>query len=139
MEQVKMKFTILFQNPFWVGIYERWENNHYKASRIVFGPEPKDYMVYEFLSSQWKNFRFTPALQENPLTEKRINPKRMQREIKKQCAQSNIGTKAQQAFQLYQEQYKMEKKSHKRCQKEFEKERKFQIHLQKKKEKQKGH
>ena len=34
------KFTVLFEPPFWVGIFERQQGNHYEACKIIFGAEP---------------------------------------------------------------------------------------------------
>ena len=41
--------TILFQDPFWIGLYEREEDGQYQVCRIVFGAEPRDQEVYLFL------------------------------------------------------------------------------------------
>ena len=41
--------TILFEAPFWIGLYERTDNGKYEVCKITFGSEPKDYEVYEFL------------------------------------------------------------------------------------------
>ena len=43
-------FTVLFQPPFWVGIAERWEKEGYSAARVVFGAEPTDAQLYEWLA-----------------------------------------------------------------------------------------
>ena len=39
--------TILFQDPFWIGLYEREEDGRYQVCRIVFGAEPRDQEVYQ--------------------------------------------------------------------------------------------
>lgn len=39
--------TILFEAPFWIGLYERTDNGKYEVCKITFGSEPKDYEVYE--------------------------------------------------------------------------------------------
>ena len=41
--------TILFEAPFWIGLYERTDNGKYEVCKITFGSEPKDYEVYQFL------------------------------------------------------------------------------------------
>lgn len=68
-----------------------------------------------------------------------INPKRLQRQIKKQIQEVGIGTKAQQALKLQQEQGKLDRKTHSRAMQEAEKERQFELHQLKRKEKHKGH
>ena len=67
------------------------------------------------------------------------NPKRIQREAKKQMLETGIGTKSQQAWKLQQEQNKQERKEKKRKKKEAEEQRMFELKQQKKREKHKGH
>ena len=59
--------------------------------------------------------------------ERKVNPKRMQREIQSQLQDKGIGTKAQQALKLQHEQCKLERKTKSREQKEAEKDRQFAI------------
>ena len=54
-------FTVLFQPPFWVGIAERWEKEGYSAARVVFGAEPTDAQLYEWLEKEWHRLNFSPA------------------------------------------------------------------------------
>ena len=67
------------------------------------------------------------------------NPKRMQREAKKQMQETGIGTKSQQALKLQQEQNKQVRKERSRKKKEAEEQRMFELKQQKKREKHKGH
>lgn len=62
----------------------------------------------------------------------------MQREIHNQLQDKDIGTKAQQALKLQHEQYKLERKTKSREQKEAEKDRRFAIRQEKKKAKHRG-
>ena len=62
------------------------------------------------------------------------NPKRVQREVRKQVQNTGIGTKSQQALKLQQEQLKTERKIVSREQKEAEKQRQFELKRQKRKE-----
>lgn len=82
---------------------------------------------------------FSPALETDGIATKRMNPKRMQREINKQLDSTGVGTKAQQALKLQQEQGKLEHKIRSREQKEAEKERQFALRQEKRKEKHRGH
>ncbi|RGC77747.1 DUF2992 family protein [Lachnospiraceae bacterium AM25-17] len=47
---IKSSLTILFENPFWIGLYERTDGDKYEVCKITFGAEPKDYEVIEFLT-----------------------------------------------------------------------------------------
>ena len=39
--------TVYFEDPFWVGLFERWEGESYRVSKLTFGPEPRDAEVWE--------------------------------------------------------------------------------------------
>ena len=130
--------TILFEASFWIGLYERADNGKYEVCKITFGSEPKDYEVYEFLLKNWHKLKFSPPIQTEVAIERKINPKRMQREIQSQLQDKGIGTKAQQALKLQHEQCKLERKTKSREQKEAEKDRQFAIRQEKKKAKHKG-
>jgi len=69
----------------------------------------------------------------------KINPKRMQREIKKQLENQGVGTKSQQALKLQQEENKIARKEKSREQREAERLMQFELRRQKKKQKHKGH
>lgn len=133
------KFTVLFEQPFWTGLYERKTDGRYEVCKITFGAEPKDYEVYAFLLKNWNRFRFSPSIKAEVTADTRINPKRMQRLIHKQVDRIGIGTKAQQALKLQHEQGKRERKSRSRQDREVEKARQFELHQKKRKEQHKGH
>ena len=138
MSDVIGKLTIYFENPFWVGILERIEDGMLSVAKITFGAEPKDYEVYAFLLKHYNSFCFSPAVEADAVKEVK-NPKKMQREARKQLQDTGIGTKSQQALQLQREQNKLERKAKSREQKQIEAQRRFQLHRQQKKEKHKGH
>ena len=66
------------------------------------------------------------------------NPKRVQREVRKQMQNTGVGTKSQQALKLQQEQLKTERKIVNREQREAEKQRLFELKQKKRKEKHRG-
>ena len=135
----KNKLTVFFDGIFWVGIYERSQDGRLEACKITFGSEPKDYEVYEFLLQNWNRLTFSPSVEAEEKADKKGNPKRMQREIKKQLETQGTGTKAQQALKLWQEQGKKERKTKSRMEREAEKERKYDLHQEKRKKKHRGH
>jgi hypothetical protein len=139
MDSSKSKLTVFFEEPFWVGIYEHEDNCKYEVCKITFGAEPKDYQVYDFVLKNWNKLQFSPSIEANSIVEKRINPKRMQRAIKEQLQDLGIGTKAQQALKLQQEQNKLKRKCCSREHLEAEKERQFELRQVKRKEKHRGH
>lgn len=135
---IKSSLTILFENPFWIGLYERIDGDKYEVCKITFGAEPKDYEVYDFLLKNWNKLKFSPPVKVDKIEEHKINPKRMQREINSQLENKGIGTKAQQALKLQHEQTKIERKTKSREQKDAEKERQFALRQEKKKAKHRG-
>lgn len=67
-----------------------------------------------------------------------LNPKRVQREIRKQVQNTGIGTKLQQVLKLQQKQLKIERKIVIREKQEAEKQRQFELKQQKREEKHRG-
>lgn len=137
--EVSIKFTVFFEDIFWVGVFEKVSFNKYEVSKVVFGAEPKDYEVYDFILKHFYDLKFSNFLSIDEPKDKKVNPKRLQREIKKQTQTNGIGTKAQLAMKLQYEQNKTERRKNSREKNEQGKERKFQLHQRKKKEKHKGH
>lgn len=135
---IKCNFTVMFEAPFWIGLYERFEDGYYEVCKITFGSEPKDYEVYKFLLNNWRYLKFSPPIKSEKVEERKINPKRMQREINNQLQNKGIGTKAQQALKLQHEQNKIERKSKNKKLKEAEKERQYALRQEKKKAKHRG-
>ena len=130
--------TVLFETPFWVGVYERMDGGRYAVCKIMFGAEPKDHEIWDFLLKNWSKLKFSPPIKAKRVEERKINPKRMQREIHSKLQEPGIGTKAQQALKLQHEQNKLERKSASREQRDAKKERQYELHRQKKREKHRG-
>ena len=38
-------FTVTFDDPFWIGIFERFDERGYSAAKIIFGQEPNAEMI----------------------------------------------------------------------------------------------
>ncbi|MCB6611190.1 YjdF family protein [[Clostridium] symbiosum] len=138
MQENKSRLTVFYDGTFWIGIYERISKNELEACKITFGAEPKDYEVYEFLLQNWAGLKFSPPVSAGEKQEKKINPKRMKRLVKKELDSHGTGTKSQQALQLQREENKMVRSRKSREQKEEEKERHFELKQQKRKEKHRG-
>lgn len=137
MKQIFGMLKVFFEDPFWIAIVERMEEGKLTACKIPFGAEPKDYEVYEFFLKHYDKLRFSPPVTAVMMDRKR-NPKRIQREVRKQLSEIGMGTKSQQALKLQREQGIMERKAVSREEREAEKQRQFDIRQQKKKEKHKG-
>ena len=137
MERVTVKLTVFFEHPFWVGVFERVEDNRWSVCRVVFGSQPKDYEVYEFVLQQYRHLRFSTDEAVEVKTEK-ANPKRVQREARKQSQQIGISSKSKMALQQQREEMKLERRVESKQQRELEKKRKFQLKQETLKQKQRG-
>ena len=107
MDKVNGKLTVYFEEPFWIGVFERIEDGKLSVAKVTFGAEPKDYEVQEYIQKHYASLKFSLAVDAVVKDIKR-NPKRMQREARRQMQETGIGTKSQQALKLQQEQNKQE-------------------------------
>lgn len=137
MDKVSGRLTVFFEEPFWVGVFERISEGKLAVCKVTFGAEPKDYEIYDFVLKNYYQLRFSPAVSTG-VKEAGRNPKRVQREVRKQVQNTGIGTKSQRALKLQQEQLKTERKIVSREQCEAEKQRQFELKQQKRKEKHRG-
>ena len=51
MDRVMTKLTVFFEEPFWVGVFEKTWDEKVSVSKFTFGTEPKDYEIYHFIGS----------------------------------------------------------------------------------------
>lgn len=135
---MKACLTVYFEDPFWVGVFERIDDGKLSVCKVTFGAEPKDYEVWEFILQHYDELVFSPAVE---IETRQIadNPKRRLRNARKQTERSGIGTKSQQAIQLQREEMKMERHQISREQRAAEAQRRFEMKQMKKKEKRRGH
>ena len=49
MNKVSGKLTVYFEEPFWVGVFEHIEDGKLSVAKVIFGAEPKDYEVQEYI------------------------------------------------------------------------------------------
>lgn len=137
-----IKATIFFEKRFWVGAFERIDKEGYAVARHIFGAEPADMEVYEFILNHYQDLNFG-APREFTLQIKRMNPKRVQREVRREMERiketMRPSTFAQDTLKEELEKNKLEKKKRTSSEKQARKEAQFVLKQQKKKEKQKGH
>ena len=138
---IESSLTVLFEEPFWIGLYERSYGKNYEVCKITFGAEPKENEVYNFLLANWSKLRFASELSANDykrLSQKHQNPKRIQRQINKQLQTKTLSTKAQLALQQQREEKKQERQVKNKTAKIAEQEYKFALRQAKKKAKHRG-
>lgn len=137
--KTSVKLTIFFEEPFWVGVFEKCFDDEYEVAKIVFGAEPKDFEVYDIINSKYYCIPYSSSTLKNESIKKKVSPKRLQRKIKDEVNSAGIGTKAQIAMRLEMEAKKIERKKTSKELKEEEKRKKYEQRQQKKKEKHRGH
>lgn len=138
MDKMYGKLTVYFEAPFWVGVFERISDGKLSVCKVTFGAEPKDYEVCDFILRHYNDLKFSSDV-EYEVRRAADNPKRKQRNAKKQLQSSGVSTKSQQALQMQREKMKSERKQATKEQKEVAKQRQFDLKQQKRKEKHKGH
>lgn len=138
MGKTSGKLTVYFEEPFWVGVFERVDNNKLSVCKVTFGAEPKDYEIWEFILKHYYDLKFSPAV-ETAIKQSADNPKRRSSNARKQVENTGIGTKSQQALKLQQEESKAERRQISKEQRDAEKQKQFELKKQKRREKHKGH
>ncbi|MFV5316707.1 YjdF family protein [Priestia megaterium] len=127
-----MSLTIYHDGQFWIGIIEVVEGGKLKAFRYVFGAEPKDTEVLDFIYYRLLdvlNQSVHSGLDVKRKSNKKVNPKRLQRQVAKEINKIGISTKAQEAMK---QEYEEKKKSRKKKAKQYREELKEQKYLMKK-------
>ena len=129
---MKTVLTVFFDDPFWVGLFERSDRGKLSVCKVTFGAEPKDYEVWDFVLQHYDSLVFSPAV-EMAVRQAADNPKRRLRNARKQMEHSGIGTKSQQALQAQREEMKTERHQITREQREAEAQRRYEMKQTKKK------
>lgn len=138
MDKTSEKLTVYFEESFWVGVFERVDNNKLSVCKVTFGAEPKDYEIWEFILKYYYDLKFSPVV-ETAIKQVADNPKRRSRNARKQVKNTGIGTKSQHALKLQQEESKVEHRQISKEQRDAEKQRQFELKQQKRREKHRGH
>lgn len=138
-----IKVTLMLENNFWVGIFERNDLNGYAAARKIFGDEPTDPELYDFVLTHYDELKFTEP-RHFKLIIKRKNPKRLQREVRHEMEKAKQGlfssaTRAQEVLRIDLEKNKKMRKIISTAEREARKEMKFQQKQAKRKKKHQGH
>ena len=76
MDKASGKLTVYFEEPFWVGVFERIEDGKLSVAKVIFGAEPKDYEVQEYIQKYYFSLKFSPAV-ETVVKDIKRNPKRI--------------------------------------------------------------
>ena len=85
MDKVSGRLTVFFEEPFWIGLFERISKGKMSVCKVTFGAEPKDYEIYNFVLKKYYHLRFSSAVATD-VKEAVRNPKQVQN--------TGIGTKS---------------------------------------------
>ena len=135
---VSSTLTVYHNGQFWVGLAEHVEDERYGVARIVFGAEPSDEEILQFVVGRWEKFSFfdgEPAEASKPAK----NPNRRAREAAKALKQPAMSTKAQQALTAQREAMKRESAQARSQRRTDEAEARFEQRKLKRKQKHRGH
>src|ERR1044071_6956273 len=98
-----MRLTILFDPPYWIGLLETESDGLLYAARHIFGAEPSDPEVYAFVQNDLLPLMrsMTVGLPIDSGSKPRyINPKRLQRDIRREVMRTDIPNKAHESIRL---------------------------------------
>ncbi|MHC1782362.1 MAG: YjdF family protein [Anaerolineaceae bacterium] len=132
------KCTIFYEVPFWVGIFERYDEQGCSIARYVFGSEPTDAQLLQFVTQYGHRLTFSPHYSAPEVEEQNISYKRRQRQTRKQVQMDGIGTFAQRTLQAELERLKQSNQEKTRQERQIEEQEKFLLEQAKKKEKHRG-
>ena len=139
--RVSSTLIVYFDGQFWVGMAELVEKDQLHACRVVFGAEPSNEEILDFVLTRWTGLDFSaPIAQEIQHGPADVsNPKRRKRQAAKALQQRSGSTKAQQAISEQHEaeaELRKERASEHRALKTRER---FEQKTEKRKQKRRGH
>lgn len=135
-------FTVYFDDPYWVGVLEEERDGYLFAARHIFGAEPSDQGIYEFVRQAYVPLhnRLTAGVRvEKGLSQPHVNPKRMQREVRRAMQEEGVSSKAHEAMRLQQEVHKKERQQSAKADRDAHKAYKRTVAQHKAKAKHRGH
>lgn len=135
-----MKLTVYYDGQFWVGVVEENDNGKLKAGRYIFGSEPKDTEILAFIQKNIHEVtnKLSQEVDIHASCDRRINPKRLARQVARELSMKGISSYAQEALKLELEKRKKENQEYTHQQRDAMKERKRELRLQKAKAKHRG-
>jgi len=136
--------TIIFNGQWWIGLFERKDEANYAVAKHIFGQEPTDPEIYDFVLKSWQVLKFTEPLNTDELEIKvqRKNFKRVRREIRKLLEKLDHArpmTHAQEVLSQDLEKNKKTRKAQSAQEKQAEEKFKFSLKQAKRKQKHRGH
>ena len=136
---MSLKLTVFFEVPFWVGVFERQVGEELSVVRVVFGAEPTNPELGEFISENFHRLRFSDPVSAEQVEKPRGSPKRRQREARRATETQGVSQKANDAMRLELEKRAKVRDEKSKEQRESEEKMLFEKHQLKLKKKRRGH
>ncbi|MDQ0417614.1 thiol:disulfide interchange protein [Croceifilum oryzae] len=135
-----MKLKVFHDGQFWIGVVEEVVDDQLRAGKVMFGTEPKDTEILEFVNNEMLVFMEKRKFQlEMKVKEKKINPKRLSRQVSREMQTEGVSAYTHQALQLELQAHKKERKNLTKEAKEALAEKKWELKKNKRKAKHRGH
>ena len=62
MDSAALSLTVFFEEPFWIGVFERRSAGMLSVCKVTFGAEPRDYEVYAAWLGHWNQSAGSPEI-----------------------------------------------------------------------------
>jgi hypothetical protein len=136
-----MRLTILFDSPYYVGLVEDERDGLLYAARQIFGAEPSDQLVYEFVQRDLLPLMrtMTVGVPVETRTTARVNPKRRLREVRRALAERGLTSAAHKAMRAQLEQNKQERQQDSRADREAHRQHVRAVAAEKARARHRGH
>ena len=126
---VSVKFTLYFEDPYWVGLIEQTSENLIQMGRIVFGAEPSNAELKEFVLHRFSSVALRPVAESVSV------PKR-HRKVKEDSSRTK---RSLEIYKNAMTTLKAERKASNKQQRIETEEKKFELLREKKRKKRQGH
>jgi hypothetical protein len=131
--------VVFFEDPFWVGLFEVNDEGQAKYCRVVFGSEPALPDVYALILWEFYKLKFTDSISTDTPLPLPPNPKRLNRQIRKELKSRAGISKSRDAIKKSLEENAAVKKARNSDLEKAKQEKKRILKIEKKKEKHRGH
>jgi hypothetical protein len=128
----------MFDGTYWIGVFERNDEQGYSVGKFIFGKEPSDEEVYEFILHGYRAVRFTQPMESNLPDTKHMSFKRRQREIERILANAFPAEQISEQVRAQEEADRQAREKEARIRRKAEEEHKYQLRQAKRHEKHRG-
>lgn len=140
-----MQLTVFFDPPFWVAVLEEERDGVLYAARHVFGAQPSNQQVYDFALTGLDALRAwmfaagpDAGVPVGSAAARRRNPKRVQRELRREMARQGVTSKAHDAMCRLIEQSQQQRDDHTQADRDAVRDYKHKVRREKARQRHRG-